>query len=233
MNVEQMYEALSYGELSNLALSGEGSGLILDEKKPQVLLALNEGLLRLHTKFVLREKEVIIEMVRHITNYHLLARFAHYTTPVVERWTYIRDMPNDRFVEDVLKVTGAYNTYGQALPLNDSEQDLSIFTPQLNMVQIPRPVHGSAVSLLYQARHAELLLDTPEQDILVPDSLMGALRAYLAYKIYSQLGTQEATVKAVEHMNTYEAICNEVETHGMTLGNPSTTNVRFDKRGWI
>ena len=71
MNIEDLFTSLSYGELNNLSMSADGSGSIEESKQPQILLYANEGLLRLYGRFLLKENDVLIEMVEHITNYHL------------------------------------------------------------------------------------------------------------------------------------------------------------------
>ena len=38
MNIEDLFRNLSYGELSNLALSGEGLGTIVESARPKIVM---------------------------------------------------------------------------------------------------------------------------------------------------------------------------------------------------
>lgn len=230
--IESLYRDLSYGEFSNLALSNDGGGTIQEAAQPKIIVAANEGLLRLHSQFVLKERDVIIEQVLGITNYHLLRRFAESTLPKVEDHTYIKDMGLEPFEEDVIKILAVYDSCGVELPLNDLELCSSLFCPQANVLQVPKPDHGKPLSIMYQARHVRLDEKDLLQPIELPDVLWGALTAFVAYKVFSQMNTVESTNKAQEHYSNYTAICQEAIDRDLVSTSGSTTNTRFDKRGW-
>jgi hypothetical protein len=233
MNIEELYKKLSYGELSNLSMSGEGNGTIIESARPKIILYANDALTRLHSRFPLREKDVLIEMHEHITNYHLLPRFAKHHTPVEEKVTYILDMPLEPFTDEVIRILSVYDTYGCRLPLNNDAEPNSVFTPQAKVLQVPRPIAGSALNVAYQTKHDVLDHEKMDQPIFIPDTLESALTAYIAYKVYSHINTAEATNKAQEHLAFYESVCGEVVEHDLVSSTVSTTNQRFEKRGWI
>lgn len=236
MNVEQLYQDLSHGKFSNIALGGDGNGTILEASKPKIILAANEALLRLHTKFVLKENDLLIEMVDHITNYHLLKKFAEssfFLGSTTQPYLYIKDMVLEPFQDDVIRILSVQNEFGCALPLNDEGQPESVFTPQGNVLQVPRPVDGRVLIVLYQARHEKLMVDNENQEIVLPDCLQEAMRCYIAYHVYSGMNTQEATLKSQEHLSMYEALCQEAVEQDLVSTSLSVTSNRFTKRGWI
>lgn len=234
MLLSELYKDLSYGKFSNIALGNEGAGSIIDGGKPKVVLALNEALLRLHTKFVLKESVVIIEMVDHITNYHLLKKFASSTVPAVESFPYIKDTVESPFTDDVIRIMSIQDQWGSAIPLNDEGQVWSAFTPQGNVLQIPSPVAGNAIIVVYQARHVKIDVDgLDSQEIALPDCLHEAMRCYVAYSIFCGIGTQEATAKGQEHLMMYEALCQEALTQDLVSTSLSVTSNRFQLRGWV
>jgi len=236
MTLGELYEALSYGELSNLSMSGEGSGTIDDASQPKVLLYANDGLLRLYSKFVLNEKSVLIEQYEHITFYHLLPRFAVNYTPAgysdTEEIRYIIDTPGELFLDDVIKPLQVYDSINGRLPLNDDNNTYSVFTPQAKCIQVPNPVDERMMSVSYQARHP-IILGELDEIVYIPDVLMSALTAYIAYKVYSHMNTQESTTKAQEHIQLYEAICVSAKDNDLLGTSISVTNTRFEQRGWI
>ena len=76
MNLSQYLTELSYKELSNLSLADSGSGTIKPEKIPFIVSCINEALLRLYTRFVLKDKTLVIELRDYLGEYHLNSRYA-------------------------------------------------------------------------------------------------------------------------------------------------------------
>lgn len=233
MKVEQLFKSLSYGPLSNLSLAAEGSGTILEAHQPRIIQFANESLLRLYSRFILCEKDVLIEQVEHITNYHLKKRFAESNwDPEEERYPYIKDLNGEPFEEDVIKILEVYDSNGVRLPLNDPEQPYSLFTPQANVLQVPRPMDGVSLSVLYQAKHPVLSHENMEQEIILPTVLHAALLAHVAAQVFSGMSTQEAMQKAQEQVTVYENICSDAIENDLVSTSISQTNSRFYNRGW-
>jgi hypothetical protein len=233
MQLSELFRRLSYGELVNLAVSGEGSGEILPAAHPRFISYTNEALLRLHGRFVLREDDLIIQQVEHITRYPLLKKYAVSNVASTEPHKFIKDWANKPFQEDVIKVNGAFSDCGEELPLNDEEECTSVFTPSPTVLQVPCPVAGRYITLTYQARHPEIATDDDlTAEIEIPYVLEGALTAYIAYKAYSFMNTQESTAKAAEHLGQYEMICSGVIDRDLLNSSPSTSNKKFSKRGF-
>lgn len=125
------------------------------------------------------------------------------------------------------------NSCGVSLPINDQESPSSVFTPQNNVLQVPHPIPGQALSLEYQAKHPILFHSEVEVEIELPEILHSALRYYIAAKIYMHMNTQENTMKGQEHMLTYENACQNVIDNDLANSSYSFTNTRFHKKGWI
>lgn len=235
LTVEELFSLLSYGELSNLSMGTDGGGSIEETKQPTVILYANEALLKLHSRFCLSEKDLNLELVGHITNYHLIPRFAE-SRQGEKRvpYPYIKDLLCDRFEGDVIRILGVHDKYGNELPLNDVNNRHSVFTPQPVILQVPNPIPGMSLAVHYQARHEKLLVDAENDQIIeLPDILHVALTSYIAYNIYTTINTAEATTKAQEHLAKYEITCQEAEEKDLVSTSSSQTNARFEKNGWI
>jgi hypothetical protein len=234
MQLSDLYRDLSFGELSNLAIANEGNGTIREDAKPRIILYANEALLRLYSRFVIRERDLVLKMYSHITNYHLLPRFAVNAgaTMNVEPIRYIQDLPSEPFEEEVLMILSVHNSDGTKLPLNDEHQPMSVFTPQTNVLQVPVPEQGKVLAVGYQCAHQKLVSDV-DGYIYVPQVLKGAFTAYIAYKVFSHMNTQESTGKAQEHMAVYDGICTELETKNTLSTSMSTSFDLFEARGWV
>lgn len=234
--LNDLFRDLALGELSNLSMVENDT--IIPQKRPKIVSYTNEGLLALHSTFVLKEKDMLIEMREGVTNYHLLKRYAwsqYNEDNPPDRWNmpYIMDMVSDPFQEDVIKILAVYNSFNQKMPLNDHENARSVFNPQGNLLQVPFPIPGQALAIEYQAKHTPMDHCRCDEDIVLPDVLWRALKAYIAGKVCSHMNTQEMTAKGQEHMIIYDTICQEVVEKDLVNTSSSTTNSRFQKRGWI
>lgn len=233
MKLSDLYSKLSYGVLSSLGMAGEGDGTIKDKKKPAIVGFANEALLRLYTRFPMKQNDVLIEMHPHITNYHLLRRFAASNLESTEPYLYIRDLPMEPFLEDVIKVLAVYDSFGRELPLNDPNDPEAVFIPEANVIQIPRPSMCQAVSITYQAKHLPLSVDDPDMEITLPDVLHAALFAYIGSMVYEGLEMEGSNVKAANMMAKFDGICAEAEAFDSLNVSESYTKTKFNSRGWV
>lgn len=233
MELTELYSQLSFGELSNLSLSNNGDGTIVEEKKPQIVGFANEALLRLYTRFVLKQNDLILEMRPNTTFYHLLSRYAEQSWDSTSEipYPYIRDLAREKFTEDVLRVMAVYDNNGNERPLDDRERYDSIFVPQPNTVQNPTPKIGEFLNVMYQAKHAKL--DTENvTTIELPDVLHEAFKAYIAYKVTGSMNTNEMLAVSQGHFAMYENICQELVDRDILGQTQTSTNVKFRKRGF-
>ncbi|AZO48057.1 hypothetical protein [Mesorhizobium sp. M4B.F.Ca.ET.058.02.1.1] len=109
MKIVDLFRQLSFGELSNLAISESGSGQIILEKRPQLVQYTNDALLAIYSRFLLSEKDLLIELVNQITNYHLIPKYAETSGSDVD-WPYIKDLPDEPFTGDLIKILGSTTT---------------------------------------------------------------------------------------------------------------------------
>ena len=239
MNLNDLFRDLALNELSNLSMVDKSQpDTIIPTQRAKVTSLANEGLLSLYATFVLKQSDILVEMREAQTNYHLLKRYAwssYNDENPPNRWDlpYIMDTVVEPFQEDVIKVLSVHNTFGQKMPLNDTEHTMSVFSPQANVLQVPFPIPGQALSIEYQAKHPLLDHCRCEQEIELPDVLWRALKAYIAGKVYSHMNTQENTAKGQEHLINFDVICNEVVEKDLVSNSTATTNTKLHKRGFV
>lgn len=239
MDINDLFQRLSYGELSNLAIGGEGSGTILAGKEPKLVGYTNEGLLRLFSRFILKEDNLLIELVSGVTQYILKEEYAeHAGAASGVTYHYIKDSEEAPFLDDVIKILGVYDTnlendYPDAFPLNDLEHNKSLFTPQPHILQVPRPVENTVLSVLYQARHPKLSHEELDTVINIPFFLEGALQSFVASEVYSHMNGQDNTAKAAEFMLKYESVCQEVEERDLVSSSIASMQYKFNDRGFV
>lgn len=232
MIVSELFQSLSLGELSNLSISDEGSGEIVPGKKPKILGYVNEALLRLYSRFVLLEDDLLLGQLAHILNYPLELKYALTEAPApAGKHSYILDGPGKPFTGNVIRILRVRNDWGLELPLNDTEDSRSVFTPSPKVLRVPKPISNRFLGIDYQASHPKLTSE--DDEILLPETLHKALSSYVAHLTYSHMSGQEPSAKAQEHLAMYEAICAEVEAMDLVNSSTSTTNTMFAKRGFV
>ena len=235
MQLSTLFRKLSRAELSNLHMSNEGSGQIQTSAIPKLIGYTNDALISLFSRFRLAEKSVIVEMVAHITQYHLLPKYAE-SSESNEQYHYIKDMLRDRFEGDVVKITEVFDSLGRRRVLNDVDNSLSLFTPTPITLQVPLPIEGEALGVNYQANH-RVLRDEGEnlmgQQIDIPQVFERPLQAYVAYKVYSHMNGEEQKKIAMEHFNTFNSICTQIEENDLANNTLSSSQDKLDMRGFV
>lgn len=232
MTLEELFSKLSRGELSNLSISGEGSGEIAEDHIQQLIDYTNEGMLKLYSRFVLREDDLMIEQQAHITQYHLLPKFtqSHGSSKVTK---YILDVHCAPFNGDLIKILRVFDLNGCERPLNDEESYSSVYTPQPHVLQVPYPIQGEPLVISYQAKHRELATSDMKDVLDLPSTLEIPLQNYIAYKVFCHMNGQENIAKGQEFLSSYEADCLEIENKDLVNGSKSNTPTRFNRRGWV
>ena len=237
MYLSDLFKQLSFGQLSNLSLSGNGSGVIVGEQKPKIVNMANEGLLKLYSKFILDEKTLVLNLTNGTARYNLTKANSVYGADVSNPNGYIIDTEENPFLGDVVRVLAAHDSFGLDVPLNDDQANISVFTPAPEAVQIrqaPNNIRAlTGLMLTYQAKHPELDVEGEDDQLIeLPDVLEPALRSYVAYMIFSGMNGPDNSAKAAEHMSQYEATCMEVIDKDLVSSSYSRTNSRFSRNGW-
>lgn len=232
MTIDDLFKSLSYGELQNLAIGGDGSGIISIEHHPRLINITNQGLKALYTRFNLQENELIIDSQDDTTLYYLQVEHA-LSNGDMSFEKYIRDTVEAPFEEDVIRVLRVYTEDGEELPINDPTQETSVYLPQHDCLQIPFPVTGNAYFVIYQAKHPKLTTDGGiSQEIELPLALEPALEAFVASRIYTSMNGQEHVAKGHSLFALYQMICDEVRAEDLAGTSQTQLQQRFELRGW-
>lgn len=234
MKLSELFKNLSYGELSNLALSNDGNGAIVESQHNRLIHIINSALKDMHSRLVLREGELIVRTLDYKNLYYLRKEHAMSDpTPGFEK--YILDSPGYEFKGDLAKVLSVSNEVGDLLPMGDAEQWASVFTPQFDCIQFNHPGYGQIFNVIYQAYHPELVLEVDnylDQEIYLPTMLEESLRLKVAHLIFSSMSGQENGVKAQTLEAQYEAKYSLIEQGNLVGGTEVGTNVKIYRRGF-
>lgn len=235
MLVSELMERLSHGPFSNLTIGNEGDGTIKPDKVPAVIGYINDGLLRLYSRFNLSEKELILELKEEITSYKLHSKYAY--SKFVDGQTfepYILDYPHDKFEDDLIRILTVHRTGHVRLPLNDTGVIGSLYTPMVDVLQVPDPWPGVPLFVAYQAMHPRIpVAGFNAAEIVLPLVLEDALLNYTAHKVFAFMNGKEHVARAADLLTAYENICADVQDKDLVSASLSGTNIKFQSRGFV
>lgn len=240
MKTVDFVKQLSRGVLRNTALSVLRTDPVgHSEEFEQVCTMIDEGLLRLYSRFVIKERHVLIEMQVGVTFYHLKSMYSVTgADPTRVPRPYIVDLPNDPFLEDVIKILNVFDSRGVQRPLNDPTKPDGLFTPQADTIQNMYPRDFEVLGVAYQARPVSVLVPGTDgwrydTEFYLPDCLLPALSSYVSYMYHHGVGTAESMTVSLAQLQMYEDVCKEVERMDLVNQTIICTNVRFSQNGWI
>ena len=231
MLYSELTTRLAYGELNNLAVADDAiPGTIRAADQARVLIHTNQALKHLFSKFILKEKEVILNLDVTINTYYLRKEYAENDPTIGIPVKYIADSPIDLFVEDIIKILHIHDFAGDPVYLNDHDQEYSLFTPTFDSIQVPTISSGDKLSIVYQAKHIDIT--DPADEIEIPIFFEEALQFYVASKIYGHMNGQEHAAKSIEYISKFNELCDNVELLDLAYTSIVNTNTKLDIRGF-
>lgn len=213
VTLEELFKRLSYGELSNLAAAVDATGTIKPERHNQVIQFLNEGLLKLHSRFQLIQSDSVL------------------TIPAGSE--------GEEYIEvldpEIIQVVSILTAMGNSLTFETHPIPGSIYVYQ-RMLHIPCGPRSFELQVTYQRRHPTLnpVVESTdlEQTISLIPELFTALQAYAGYRMYGGMNTSDALAVSQMHQATYERICQEVLASG-SLPSEMLPSQKFESGGWV
>lgn len=235
MKLSDVYHQLSLSELKNLAVGNAEDGGIYPNHSDEVNVYLNEALDLLHTRFNLRNKEIIVQQVEGMTLYKLRPEHAA-TNPTPGYEKFIQDTVDFPFDGDLLRVEEVFGENGDPISLNDPHDPFSVFTPAYDVLQIPLTNPDNAVSVIYRAKHP--VIETSETvmpedvELFISPLLLPALKYYVAYKAHAAINTQDARQNSLQMLQLYESACQFVE-HSGGVNKEDYSFAKLEEFGWV
>lgn len=215
MTLEDLYEALSTGELSQVILGNDGDGVleIPEDRRKQIRLSAQLGLSDLHTRFLIKEKALTIELEPGREVYSLEA-------------------------SDLLKVERIYDDQGRDVALNEVDNDWSVRTPTDAVLAVPDKLETTTLKVFYRANHP--MLDKYVADaapiitpIELPLKYLQALLYFIAARALNPIGFgEERTHEGNNFAQKYEYECQRLQGLGAGIETVSGNERRIDQ-GWV
>ena len=190
MKLSDFFEEIAYGELSDFSYA-EG-GMINDENKPKVVIKINDHISALHTKYVIRTEEAVID-----------------TSVKANRYIY----PNANSTRIIYVVPAVED---QAAIYRNSDH-LAVMGNSLVFLAPPK---GDSFDITYQWQPSRLALipttaDYLEQEVDIPLVLVPLLRTMVASSLFTDSNGELHKKTGIELFNRSQYMKAELEISGI------------------
>lgn len=240
MRLDEVFDQLTYGELSQLSIGGaETQGITVDNRR-QVLAHINLGLTELHKRFLLREGRVVVVREPGLQSYRLDKRYAVSNDESMEPVRYLEDSPSDPFDNDVLRIERVYDSEGVELSLNDEGDPDGVLTTSMGTLWVPEHLETPRLRVDYRANHPIIDKDeaafTPEDfEVALPYTHLEPLLLFVASRIHTPFGAGTAEGGFHDGNNyaaKFEQACKRLENLNYRLDRTHKTT-KFEARGFV
>ena len=237
MKLSEVFNQLAYGELSQLALVDQATGLIATSKYPVLTAHTNMGLTALYKRFALKEGRLLLPLRAKQTSYLLRS----------DENVRVEYGAED-FEDDILKVEKVMTHTGVELGLNDGSDPYGCTTPSATVLRVPLvvvnqgpdlPQHliTSRLEVLYRANHLKITIPATGLvpavvSLELPDSHLEPLLLFIASRIHNPIGMTNEFHAGNSYFAKYEAACARLENDGLEIDQGSQ-NTRARKGGWV
>lgn len=249
MQLSDLYEQLSQGELRHMFAGLDGSGEIDYSDQARIINFANRGLKRLYTRFVHSRGYVDIQLDAEISNYSLTNKHAVSNVDVANLAPrYILDSVADPFTGDMVKVLAVRNEGSEYesqkdLRINDRGGSPKVKTVTYNQIYIKDPTEDFIqyaedgivkLSIEYQKLHSIIPTDADETtEITLLPLLEEALVFFVAGRVFSAIPSESNTIQAQTCFKEYERLCLMTEEDDLVQESSSEEDTKLSDRGFI
>lgn len=226
MNLQDVFDQLTYGELSQLSIGGGEVGQISEANYAKAIAHINLGLTALYKRFHLKENRLTVPLVAD-----------QYTYSVA------------KLAPDLLKIEKVLTDDGYELGLNNDADPYGVTTPSAMVLRVPHTIVDKptdmpdylktvGLELVYRANHPKVVqsigfFDPKRVHLQLPESHLQALLLYVASRAMTPMGAGQLEGQAGNNYYAkYEAECASLETQNLQVDQGSQ-NTRLERNGWV
>ena len=224
MKVQDIINDLQMGEFSELQL---GDSSLTTQNLPRFINLIQSALTEFHTKFLIRQEELVIQPIEGVVDYPLLADFA--LTSEVVGTKFIMDSVYQPFNWEPLQILGAYDELGNEIPINAPNHICGIYVSTPRSVMIPAPVTERQISLVCRADHNEL--SGLSSEINIPLTMRNALLWFIASRVWATRKDEQAMSKSIQYMQRYLDACTLLSDTGTGVAG-DVIDFNYNQCGW-
>lgn len=236
MTLQDIFDQLTYGELSQMHIGGgdEGEG-IREEDKLRMMAHIQLALTTLHRRFRLKEGRFTLELQPEKSTYVLKSQFAQSNSKSKEPIKYINDLDR-QFQDDLLRVDRVLDDEGNELILNQKGNPDSVNTPSYNMLVVPDNLESETLTVVYRADHPKINATKGQyvsfqEEIDLPVTHLEALLYFIASRFMNPVGISGEFHEGNNYAAKFEKACQALEMGGYQVDGDGDSD-RFINNGW-
>ena len=248
MKLIEVFNQLTYGELSQMSIGGIENGEINENNYYAILSHINLGLTALYKRFPLKEGRLTLALKQGRFTYPVTSTYAVNNTKSAELVRYIEDTSTEKFVDDIHKIESVFTDTGFELALNNEADMYSVRTPSATVLSVPPVIVAngadlpdeyktSKLTVVYRANHPIIdqdagSFDPSTYEVQLPYSHLEALLYFVASRINNPIGMVNEFHAGSSYAAKYEQACQQLEVSNMRVDQFSQPD-RISRNGWV
>lgn len=200
-------------DVVTLAQQGELSQLAVKSNMETIVGYINMGMIELYKRFPVDTGEWLVELVDGVEEYTMPSNCMYLVAA---------------YGEIPLSSTETVNV----LNINTEDDPYSINTIGWNKIQVPVPVTGAWISLVYVKQPTILSIANIDDTIALPMQMVEALLHYVGYRAHA---AQSGEIQAEHstHYTRFEESCRRIDVMGVYNRDDVVMVDRLSKRGFV
>lgn len=224
ITLNKLLEALSHETLSFMADSNHANGTISGDQIPKVIGRINGVLRKLSVKFVLKEKQIKV---------NISANRRYYTLNPLDPWI-IEDV-DEAFEGDVGLILGIETPYGRMHPIGDKSSFRSVLLrDEGTSFAVDQAIPAGIYTIYYKTKTPQFIVDGSKLDQIleIPEALLNALYTGVAAFTYEGIGGADNIRLAAAKWQQFESECAEAKVNSAVENEESDEGNKFRDRGF-
>lgn len=238
ITLKEIFDDLAYGEFAQMAIGKSLDGTITTDKYPKVVSFINQALLDLYSRFVLKKKECVIYQREGVEKYYV--RSAYMGDPMAgDPAIYIDNTTDDPPAGDIIKFIEAFDELGEEIFIDDGRYPDDLFLVEPDVFKITPSDPPKVMTVVYQASYPKIIIgdtfDPATYELYIPQYIRTALLAKVASLLFT--GKNSRVTEGEQNLSTtfhyrYEGECLKITNLSLVPG-VSEDDSRFADKGWV
>jgi hypothetical protein len=247
MKLKEVFDQLTYGELSQIFIGGGTAGEIRQADYGKVVAHINLGLTAIYKRFHLKEGRFVVELQDGLTTYQLSSQYCQSNTRSRQVVKYIDDTAFP-FADTLLKVEHVFAESGFEFSVNNPVDKLSINTPSQRVLTVPAEIVAqdpslvdelktSTLEVVFRANHKKIVvedndIEPEEYELELPETHLEPLLFFVASRVHTPAGVGGEDNTGNMYYQRYELACQALENQNFQIDKGAQYN-RLEKNGWV
>ena len=245
MILQDVFDQLTYGELSQMSIGGFDNGGICEGDKTAIISHIQLGLTSLYKRFKLLENEVTITLIADKTSYTLHSDFLLPDGNTASASNYLTEGEGQLFDDRMFKVEQVRDDLGYPVVLNKRNEPNSVYTPTLKTLIVPSTITSTdyrnpvvpSLDVRYRTNHPVIdandgVFSSGSEVLLLPDSHLEALLNFVASRVMNPTGMTNEFHAGNSYYAKYEAECQRLEQQNLQIDDVED-DIQFQTMGFV